>query len=142
MAACRDFPGLFPSVLLAQGILESGNGNSSLAAKHNNHFGIKRGVGWTGKVVSLNTKEVFDGRTVTIKDGFRVYDSAEQGFRDRNTFLKMNPRYQKAGVFDAPTPEEQAKRLKAAGYATDPHYAEKLIAIITSNHLHQFDTHV
>lgn len=131
---------LFPSVLIAQAILEGNNGNSLLAKKYHNHFGIKASKGWSGKVVSLNTKEVFNGNSIQIKDGFRVYDTLEEGFLDRNNFLIQNPRYKKAGVFDALTAETQAEALQKAGYATDPNYANKLIQIINgSGRLKQFD---
>jgi flagellum-specific peptidoglycan hydrolase FlgJ len=130
---------LFPSVMLAQGILESGNGNSSLSRLYHNHFGIKKGTGWKGKVVNLKTREVFDGKSTTIVDGFRVYDTSEQGFRDRNEFLSRNPRYTKAGVFAAKSAEEQTNALAKAGYATDPDYAKKLNSIIHANNLKQYD---
>jgi len=136
--ACRG-TGLFPSVMLAQGILESGNGNSSLSRDYHNHFGIKKGTGWTGRVVNLKTREVFDGKSTTIVDGFRVYETSEQGFRDRNEFLKRNPRYSKAGVFTAKTPEEQIDALARAGYATDPDYARKLKSIINASNLKRYD---
>ena len=125
--------------MLAQGILESGNGNSSLSRVYNNHFGIKKGVGWTGKVVNLRTREVFDGKSTTITDGFRVYENAKDGFKDRNEFLRRNPRYSKAGVFTAKTPEEQIDALSRAGYATDPDYAKKLKSIINGSNLKQYD---
>lgn len=136
--ACRG-KGLFPSVMIAQGILESGNGNSGLAKSYNNHFGIKAGVDWTGKVANLNTKEVIDGDVVPEHAFFRVYDSIEAGFKDRNAFLKKNPRYTKAGVFSAKTPDEQIYSLAKAGYATDPDYARKLKSIIRANNLTRFD---
>jgi len=136
--ACKG-TGLFPSVMLAQGILESGNGNSSLSRLYHNHFGIKKGVSWTGRVVNLKTREVFDGKSTTIVDGFRVYETSKQGFRDRNEFLRRNPRYAKAGVFTATTPEEQIDALARAGYATDPDYARKLKSIINASSLKQYD---
>lgn len=130
---------LFPSVMIAQAIIESGNGNSVLARDYNNHFGIKAS-GWQGKIVVLKTREVFNGASCFIKDGFRVYDSIEQGFQDRNRFLSANPRYGNAGVFNASSPEEQAKAFQAAGYATDPNYARLLISVINgSGRLKRFD---
>ena len=141
IAACRG-TGLFPSLMIAQAIVESGNGNSLLAAKYNNHFGIKASAAWRGKVVSMATREVYSGHSVMIKDGFRAYDSIEEGFEDRNRFLQQNPRYTTAGVFAARTPEEQAKAFQRAGYATDPKYASLLIAVINgSGRLKQYDNH-
>jgi hypothetical protein len=139
VAARSEYPELFPSLAIAQAILESGNGRSELARTYNNHFGIKAGIGWTGKVVSLKTKEVYDGNDVIITDGFRVYDSVVDSFRDRNAFLKANPRYRRHGVFSAPTPDLQARALKLAGYATDPEYADKLVSIIRRNGLERYD---
>jgi flagellum-specific peptidoglycan hydrolase FlgJ len=136
--------GLFPSLMMAQAILESSDkngvpGNSSLARLYNNHFGIKADKSWTCKKVNLQTREVFDGKEVMIGDYFRVYDDAAQSFKDRIQFLKKNTRYAKAGVFTAKTPEEQAQALKAAGYATDPNYATVLSALINRLSLRELD---
>jgi flagellum-specific peptidoglycan hydrolase FlgJ len=136
--------GLFPSLMMAQAILESSDikgvpGNSTLARLHNNHFGIKADKSWTGKKVNLKTREVYDGQSVMIGDYFRVYDHAQQSFKDRVEFLKKHSRYTKAGVFTAKTPEQQAQALKDAGYATDPHYATILQAMIAKLNLHELD---
>ncbi len=130
--------GLFASLFMAQAILESSNaqgqpGASLLASKYNNYFGIKASAGWKGKVINLKTREVFNGKDAVITDGFRVYDSPAESFKDRVNFLKSNPRYKK--VFTAPTPLLQAMELKAAGYATDPNYSAILTSIINSNNL-------
>ena len=132
--------GLFPSLFMAQAILESGNGASSLANKYNNHFGIKASRNWKGKVIDINTREVFDGKEVYIKDGFRWYDNPEDSFKDRVVFLKNNPRYTKYGVFDAKNPEEQADALQRAGYATDPNYSKVLKSLITRYNLKDLDS--
>lgn len=131
--------GVFPSVVLAQAILESDNGNSALASKHNNYFGIKADPSWTGQKVNMQTGEVFNGERVTIGAWFRVYKNPGESFRDHSKFLKENPRYQKAGVFKASTPEAQADALQKAGYATDPKYAWKLKSIIAGSNLKRFD---
>lgn len=139
VAARQEYPALFPSLAIAQAILESGNGRSDLARVYHNHFGIKANSAWRGKVVSLKTKEVYDSKEVTIIDGFRAYDSAEDSFRDRNRFLAVNRRYTTNGVFSAATPQEQAKALQRAGYATDPNYANKLIDLIAGEGLERYD---
>jgi flagellum-specific peptidoglycan hydrolase FlgJ len=136
--------GLFPSLMMAQAILESSDkngipGNSSLARLYNNHFGIKADKSWLGPKVNLKTREVFDGQEVMIGDFFRVYEDATQSFRDRIAFLKRNARYTKAGVFSAKTPEEQAEALQAAGYATDPKYAAILQGLIKKESLYELD---
>jgi flagellum-specific peptidoglycan hydrolase FlgJ len=124
---------IFPEVAIMQGALESGNGNSTLASKYNNHFGIKADSSWEGDVVKLPTREVFGGKSVTITEPFRVYENARDSFRDYVDFLKENPRYDKAGVFSAKTPQAQAEALQKAGYATDPNYASALKTMISRN---------
>jgi len=138
--------GLFASLFMAQAILESSDKNgvpgaSSLAVKHNNFFGIKaqKNDGWTGKVVMKKTREVIKGKDVMVDAPFRVYDNAEQSFIDRVAFLKRNKNYAKAGVFTASTPGKQAEALETAGYATDPNYAEMLIAMISKYNLTTLD---
>lgn len=132
--------GLFPSLFMAQAILESGNGQSSLARKYNNHFGIKSSKGWKGKVVDMKTREVFNGKDVYIKDGFRWYNDPWDSFTDRVAFLKKNKTYANHGVFTAKTPEEQADALQRAGYATAPNYAAVLKKIIRDNNLKALDS--
>lgn len=136
--------GLFPSVMMAQAILESSSkygiaGGSTLASLYNNHFGIKADKAWKGKKVNLKTREVFSGKDVLIGDYFRVYDHPEQSFRDRNEFLLKNSNYRKAGVFTATSPETQADALQKAGYATDPKYASILKALISKYNLKALD---
>ena len=132
--------GLFPSLFMAQAILESGNGQSSLAKKYNNHFGIKASRGWKGKVIDMKTREVFDGKDVYIKDGFRWYNNPNDSFKDRVAFLKNNSRYTKHGVFSAKTPEAQADALQRAGYATDPNYSNTLKWLIKKYNLKALDS--
>lgn len=136
--------GLFPSVLMAQAILESSDSNgipggSVLAKDYNNHFGVKADKAWKGKSINLKTREVFNNQSVMIKDGFRVYENPLQSFIDRNEFLARNSRYKTAGVFSATTPEAQAEALQRAGYATDPNYASTLKALIWTLKLKDLD---
>ncbi len=131
--------GLFPSVMMAQAILESSDGNSELAKKYNNHFGIKADSSWRGDVINMNTGEYLQGQYVTIKDGFRVYENPKDSFDDRVTFLQENPRYEKAGVFSASTPKEQIQALQNAGYSTSPNYASTLLSIMTKYNLFSLD---
>lgn len=140
IAACKG-TGLFPSLMIAQAIIESGDGKSQLAAKYNNHFGIKASLAWRGDIVRLPTREVVNGKSVMENARFRAYKTIEDGFKDRCAFLRENPRYTKAGVFTATTPEDQARAFQAAGYATDPNYAKLLISVINgSGKLKQYDT--
>ncbi len=142
VAACKG-TGLFPSLMIAQWAVESGNGNSSLAKKYNNHFGIKVSKGWKGKTVDMATGEYTpEGKYyVDSSELFRAYDTIEEGFADRVRFLQVNTRYTKAGVFTAITPEEQADAFQKAGYASAPTYAATLKKVVNgSGNLKQYDT--
>ena len=119
------------SITMAQGILESGAGMSELAKKSNNHFGIKCHTDWNGEKVYYDDD---------AKDEcFRKYDQVEDSYRDHSKFLSSKPRY--AGLFelDADDYKGWAKGLKAAGYATNPKYADLLINLIEEYDLHALD---
>lgn len=131
--------GLFPSVAMAQAILESGNGNSSLTREAFNLFGIKADSSWTGPYVVKRTREVVDGKEVYVDARFRAYNNPAESFIDRANFLRKFSRYTNAGVFSASTPEQQSIALQNAGYATDPEYANLLIKLINQNNLKKFD---
>lgn len=138
---------LFPSVMMAQALLESASkdgvpGGSLLASKYNNHFGIKADASWKGEKVQLFTKEFINGAMRTVKAWFRAYQHARQSFEDRVQFLVKNKRYQKGGVFAARDAGEQAYALQRSGYATDPLYATKLIAVIRQHGLEELDREV
>ncbi len=119
------------SITLAQGLLESAAGRSTLATEANNHFGIKCGGSWTGPYVLRNDD--------APNEKFRKYRSAAESFEDHSRFLQGR-RYQ--GLFQlSPTDYKGwARGLKQAGYATNPAYAESLIRIIEMYNLHQFDS--
>lgn len=131
--------GLFPSVFMAQAILESNNGNSSLTKEANNFFGIKADARWAGPYVEKLTTEYINGVKVQVLAKFRAYLTPLESFFDRVSFLQKNSRYKNAGVFSAVTPEQQAQALLKARYATDPEYANLLIKLIQQNNLKQFD---
>ena len=120
------------SITLAQGLLESGAGQSTLARKSNNHFGIKCGGDWRGRTVSHDD----DARG----ECFRAYSHPEESYEDHSKFLAGRPRY--ASLFKLKITDYKgwAHGLKKAGYATNPHYAEKLIGIIELYNLHKYDT--
>jgi mannosyl-glycoprotein endo-beta-N-acetylglucosaminidase/stage II sporulation protein P len=129
--------GLFPEILIAQAIIESQGsingkyyvGASKLASTYNNFFGIKAAGGWKGPKVNLKTGEVINDRYVTITDAFRVYNTPEESIADYIKFLKENPRYTKAGVFEADDYRQQALRIHAAGYATGKDYGDLVTQI-------------
>lgn len=124
--------GIPASIILAQACLESGNGNSRLAVKGNNHFGIKCHNTWKGRRIYHNDDE--------RGECFRRYASAEDSFKDHSEFLKNGKRYQ--SLFDLGKTDYKAwaHGLKAAGYATEPKYAKMLIDIIEKNELYQYDS--
>ena len=118
------------SITLAQGILESGFGNSDLARKANNHFGIKC-HDWTGaKFFKDDDKK---------DECFRSYNDASESYRDHSLFLTGRSRY--ASLFELKPTDYKgwARGLKKAGYATNPKYADLLIDLIEKNELHKFD---
>lgn len=118
------------SITLAQGILESGNGNSSLARKANNHFGIKC-HGWKGKSV----KHDDDARN----ECFRKYKSVEESYKDHSEFLSERSRYAFLFEYKQDDYKAWAKGLKKAGYATSPTYSKALIKLIEENKLYEYD---
>ena len=120
------------SITLAQGLLESGAGQSTLARKSNNHFGIKCGSDWTGKTVSHDD----DARG----ECFRAYKHPKESYEDHSKFLAGRPRYASLFKLNITDYKGWARGLKKAGYATNPRYADQLIDIIEVYGLHQYDT--
>ena len=119
------------SITLAQGLLESGAGNSALAREAKNHFGIKCHKGWEGDTYIMDDD---------AKDEcFRKYRNAEESFKDHSDFLSGRSRY--AALFDLEITDYRgwAKGLKAAGYATNPKYAQLLIDRIDLYDLTKYD---
>ena len=134
----------FPSVMMAQALLESSSkegtpGASLLASKYNNHFGIKANEKWKGQKVALRTEEFVNGAMKAVKAWFRVYENAYQSFSDRVLVILRNPRYRNGGVFKTSNAGEQAHAIQRSGYATDPNYAAKLLAIIRKYNLQRLD---
>lgn len=118
------------SIILAQGLLESGAGTSRLTIEANNHFGIKC-HDWNGRTIYHDDDEK--------NECFRKYRNAQESFEDHSQFLISRPRYQSLFQLDASDYKAWAYGLKAAGYATDPGYPQKLISIIERYDLHQYD---
>jgi len=121
------------SIVLAQAMFESANGNSELAKNANNHFGIKCKKEWEGESYAKDDE--------TENECFRKYNSVLESYTDHSLFLKTRPRY--AFLFDIPVTDYKAWcfGLKEAGYATDPKYAKRLIDIIEKYKLHELDKH-
>ena len=123
--------GIPASITMAQGILESDSGNSLLALKSNNHFGIKCKTGWKGEKVYHDD----DAKG----ECFRAYPSVEASYRDHAEFLDSQPRYDSLFAYASDDYKSWARGLKAAGYATAPDYAQRLIRIIEENQLYLLD---
>jgi LysM repeat protein len=122
--------GIPASITLAQGLLESGDGNSRLARKANNHFGIKC-HDWNGKKIYHDDDEK--------GECFRKYESVEESYRDHSDFLAGRTRYAELFSNKPDDYKAWAKGLKQAGYATSPTYATALISIIEENELFAYD---
>lgn len=125
------------SPIIAQAILESGWGGSTLASKYNNFFGLKCGGSWKGKSVNMATKEEYTVGTLTdIRANFRVYDTIEDGVKGYFEFINYSRYANLKGVKD---PEEYCRRIKADGYATSSTYVTNLMRVIRDNNLTRFD---
>jgi flagellum-specific peptidoglycan hydrolase FlgJ len=122
--------GVPASITLAQGILESENGNSELVKKSNNHFGIKCKTNWTGETVTHDDD--------ANSECFRAYTSAGDSYKDHSDFLKANQRYASLFNLDPTDYAGWARGLKKAGYATNPKYPELLIKSIEQYNLQQY----
>lgn len=129
--------GVFASITTAQVMIESGWACSHI---QNNLFGIK--CHGYSSCIATNTREEYNGQSVSIIDSFRTYPSVANSIEDHSNFLKQNSIYSNAGVFSAKDYKEQAYALKKAGYATDSNYANKLINQIESYNLDRFDVTV
>ena len=123
--------GIPASITLAQGCLESNFGNSMLAVKANNHFGIKCHSSWTGKKIYKDDDKKHEC--------FRHYKSAWESFRDHSEFLKTQKRYAFLFQYDIKDYKKWAYGLKKAGYATSPTYPQRLITVIEKYNLSQYD---
>lgn len=123
--------GIPASITLAQGILESDCGNSRLSRSSNNHFGIKCKRDWTGDRVYHDDD--------AAGECFRAYPSVENSYEDHAEFLDRSPRYDSLFAYPSHDYHSWARGLKAAGYATAPDYAERLVKIIEESRLYLFD---
>jgi flagellum-specific peptidoglycan hydrolase FlgJ len=120
------------SITLAQGIFESACGTSRLATQANNHFGIKCHVEWQGDTIKHDDDE--------RQECFRKYLHPQESYNDHSQFLITRPRYAKLFTLDILDYKSWAHELKAAGYATNPQYADRLISLIERFDLARQDT--
>ena len=119
------------SITLAQGILESGNGESRLAVDGKNHFGIKCHSNWNGKTIIVDDDEK--------GECFRKYSNVAESYRDHSLFLSERGRYSFLFAYKKSDYKKWAKGLKKAGYATNPKYASLLIDLIEKYELYNYD---
>lgn len=126
--------GVPAELILAQAALETGWGRHEISTpdggNSHNLFGIKAGGTWQGETTEVVTHEVYAGQRQKVRDDFRVYASFEEAFTDYANLIGNNPRYR--AVTAAESPAEAAHALQQGGYATDPAYADKLIAVMRS----------
>lgn len=125
------------SPIIAQAIIESGWGKSSLSAKYHNYFGLKCGSYWKGKSVNLKTKEEYTAGVLTdIRANFRAYDSMEEGVKGYFDFINTSRYANLKGVTD---PETYVRNIKADGYATSSTYVTTIMNCIKSCGLTAYD---
>lgn len=126
--------GIPSSIIIAQGILESGAGTGPLSVNANNHFGIKCHKEWTGQSVSHDDDEE--------QECFRKYDHPGESYQDHSLFLTSRARYASLFELDKDDYKAWAKGLRNAGYATDTKYPDKLIGLIERYQLNKYDAEV
>lgn len=130
--------GINPQVMVAQAALETGWGRHMIRGEADspsfNLFGIKADKRWDGASVNIATTEFREGVPLKERASFRAYPDYEASFRDYVAFLESSPRYQHV-LAAADDPEQFAERLQEAGYATDPHYGEKIRRILNTDTL-------
>ena len=131
MEKMRDFK-IPASITLAQGLLESGNGNSKLATQANNHFGIKCHKEWSGKTFFMDDDEK--------NECFRSYKNPDDSYRDHSLFLTQRTRYSFLFELNLMDYQAWAKGLSKAGYATNPMYPQLLTRLIERHQLYRFDS--
>jgi len=129
-SAATGIPARF---IIGQAALESGWGKREIrktdGSTSHNIFGIKATDDWNGKTVATVTTEYVNGRPQRVVEKFRAYDSYEEAMTDYASFLKSNPRYAQV-INSSRDVNGFAQGMQRAGYATDPHYAKKLISIM------------
>lgn len=126
--------GIPASIILAQGILESGAGKGDLAISANNHFGIKCHIGWNGETVKHDDD--------SSQECFRKYTEPGESYKDHALFLTGRARYASLFSLSKGDYKSWANGLRKAGYATDPKYPDKLISYIERYDLAQYDAKV
>lgn len=135
---CQRASGIPASFTLAQAALESSWGESKTAAMAHNLFNIKADKSWHGPIYQMPSTEHIGGRNLVVPANWRMYPDWQACFDDRALFFKLNARY--AACFKETTGAGWARAVARAGYATDPDYAAKLIAVMDGRAMSRFDT--
>ena len=128
--------GVLPSITVAQAILESGWGSSTLSTQAHNLFGIKGS--YNGNYVTMSTREVINGQSVYVNAVFRAYANNSESVEDHGNFLYSNSRY--SNLLGDTSYTDVAQKLSQDGYATDPYYASSLISLVKTYDLIQLDS--
>ncbi|WP_270368475.1 LysM peptidoglycan-binding domain-containing protein [Limosilactobacillus fermentum] len=128
--------GVLPSITVAQAILESGWGSSTLSTQAHNLFGIKGS--YNGNYVTMSTREVINGQSVYVNAAFRAYANNSESVEDHGNFLYSNSRY--SNLLGDTSYTDVAQKLSQDGYATDPYYASSLISLVKTYDLTQLDS--
>lgn len=128
---------ILASLTIAQAVLESASGASGLAKKGNNLFGIKAGTSWKGQMITMPTTEYVNGKAIKVDASFRKYDSFADSIADHTKLLTTASRY--ANLLGVTDYKRAALLIRKDGYATDPGYTDKLIAIIEQYGLAKYD---
>lgn len=132
--------GVPASIKLAQAMVESNMGRSTLALQSNNHFGIKCKTYWTGKQY-YHKDDDFDKKGKLVESCFRAYENIQSSFKDHSDFLKYSGKYDILFSLEITDYRGWAHGLRSCGYATDKSYAIKLIQTIEEFSLYRFDTY-
>ena len=128
--------GVLPSITVAQAILESGWGSSTLSTQAHNLFGIKGS--YNGNYVTKSTREVINGQSVYVNAAFRAYANNSESVEDHGNFLYSNSRY--SNLLGDTSYTDVAQKLSQDGYATDPYYSSSLISLVKTYDLTQLDS--
>ena len=126
----------FPSAIIAQACIESAFGESVLASKYHNYFGMKCGSSWTGSSVNMKTNEEVNGSLISIKDNFRTYATMEDGIKGYFDFIST-PRYD--NLKNAVSSRDYLEKIKADGYATSSVYVDTVYNAVEKYNLTRFD---
>ena len=135
--ASMQATGIPASFTIAEAALESGWGGSQLAAQAMNLFGVKADPSWRGDVLTMPTREFLKGAWCVVQARWRRYSNWQGCMDDHAAFFRQNPRYAKA--LACKDGLSFARAVAAAGYATDPQYADKIISVIRAHKLDQLD---